>query len=764
MSTPVIFQSLGVERRQPPIPIISVEDDKSALTKNCSILYKNRWLIILITLGGILCSSLYVIASRPLYESNFLIHVEEERKQDLRTIFGEVGKIFDIKTTSDAEIELVKSRLVISQALEKLDIDVSAVPDYFPAAKKWVTGKHWQLPIPPGLGGYAWGNEEINIGSFTVPEGLLNREFTITAQEGGSFSFRDREGGFTASGKVGFPLKIDHPAGPIELLVSELQAGPNVRFLLKRSSKLAMIEAVQANLSATEQGRHSTVIKVTLRGDDPKQVTMVLNEIAKQYVEQNAANKTLEVHNALAFVNKQLPRVRQQLEESEVKYNRYRNSKGTVDLAEETKSDLQQLALAKTRKIEINQKRAELLARFTPNHPAVESLDTQLQEINGEIRKLTDHIKSLPLLEQELVGLSRDMKVNSELYSSLLNTGRQLRLAAASATPSVRLVDTPMMPEGPVPMNLVKVFGIGLLGGLLAGIAAAAVRNSRRKGIENSTEVEQSVNLPVFAVIPYSTTQQKLEASGNARRHRIPLLAKDAPLDKAVESLRNFRAVLQFSAPRLKNNIALIISPTVGNGKSFISSNLAVVLGSGNKRILLIDADLRHGDLHQYFGVEQRFGLAETLAGTENFDKFIHRAVSPNVDFISSGNLPSDPEVLMQPRLEQLLQSFTKQYDLILVNGTPLLEVSDSLAIGSHAGAIYIVARAGISTPTEIAQTIKILHQAGLSAKGCLLNGVKTPARENAYYRQYQYGKNWGTRYLPTNVPTTDVTVKIRNN
>lgn len=760
MSNFLVSQNIGTEQRPSPVPFYLGNTDEPSMADYAKVLYNHRWLITVVTFFSLLCAIFYFVAAKPIYEANFLIHVEgESDKRDPRTMFGEMAAIFNMKTTSSGEIELVRSRLVVSQALEKLNIYVSAEPAYFPVIGKLLAAKDIRLPPPFALKGYSWGNAEISIGNFTVPDDLLNQQFIIAARENGNYDLMTKKGAVIAAGKVGVPLKAEHPAGPIELLVNTLQSEPDVRFRLERSSRLAAIEAVQANLTAAEQGKQSAVIKVALRGNDPVAVNLVLTEIAKQYIAQNAARKTQEATNALAFLNKQLPELKQQLEDSETKYNKYRNSKGTIDLAEEAKSDLQQLALAKTRKMEVEMKRTELAVRFTSNHPVVEGLDTQLRDINKEIRKLTDHIKSLPTMEQELLKLSREMRINTDLYMSLLNTARQLRLVTASATTNVRLVDMPMVPEKSVSAGPVKTLGIGLLAGLVAGMMAAFAKNFLRKGVTDSVEVEEAGNLPVFAVIPHSPTQQKLESNTGTRTNRIPLLAKEAPLDLTVESLRNLRAVLQFSASRQRNNILLIISPTEGNGKSFMSANLAVLLGAGNKRILVIDADLRKGDLHRYFGVGQALGLAEALAGRGDINTFIHHAVSQNVDFISAGKLPADPELLMQPGLKQLLNMLARQYDMVLINGAPLLEVSDSLAIGAYAGSVFVVARAGLSTQDEIAETVKILQQAGLSANGCVLNGVK-PRRRSAYGYRYGYGRGWGNQSLFRNASGSDIVSK----
>jgi tyrosine-protein kinase Etk/Wzc len=763
MSNPIVYYEFPNERRQLP-PVIGPDDDNDQVDvwQYFRTLYESRWLIILCVFIALVCSALYVMAVRPVYESNFLVHVEEEGEKKVNTTFADMGAMFNVKASANAEVELVKSRLVVSRALDKLNMYVDARPEYFPIKGNWLASNDWQLPIPPGFGGYAWSGDTIKIGAFNIPDPLLNQEFMLTTGENGQFKLVNEGAGIAADGKVGEPLRIAFAGGQIELLVADLHAPPGIRFQLRHSSRLAMVDKIFRNLTVMELGKQSGVINVSLRGADPKWISVVLAEIANQYFAQNKVRRTQEAHNALEFLNKQLPDLKRQLEESETRYNQFRTSRGTVDLGEEAKSDLQQVVAAKSRKADLEQKRNELLVRFTENHPVVIGIDTQLREVNAEIRNLNSHIKSLPLVEQELLKLSRDLKINTELYTSLLNTARQLRLVTVSATSNVRMIDMPVVPERPISGGWQKIFGIGLMAGLMAGIAAAMLRKSMRRGVEDPLQIEQMVNLPVYASIPLSDAQKQLQRWRGIRARQVPLLAKEAPNDEAMEGLRKFRAVMQHLSASSNNassnnNISLLLSPTAGNGKSFVSANLAVLLGLGNKRVLLIDADLRNGDMHRYFNVAQECGLTEALSGMGNIEKLLHSEVAPNVDLITSGTLPRESELLLTPALQSLLRLLAPRYDMVLINGAPLLEVSDSLAIGAHAGAVYVVARAGVSTIREISETVRQLRQAGLTAKGCLFNGAQPRSQRRAYQYKYTYSKHWNVEYLsgPRRSPVT---------
>lgn len=771
MTKPILFHEVAYESPRPAVSVMRGEGRwLPDFSRHGRILYEGRLLLMAILIIAVIAAASYATVSRPTYEASMLIHVEADggsRKQPA-TVLGELAAMFRGGAVPDEESELIRSRMVVSRAVDAVGGFIEAQPDYFPVFGRWMAQRKPDALLRPGYLGYAWGAEAMEVRQFTLPGPLLNRRFVIVAQAGGAYRLEDENGHAYGVGKPEVPLVLDGTGGPIELLVGRLEAPEGVRFFLERKSRLALIEAVQANLSVQGAGRQGGVIRVGLISSDPFWAQSVLAEIGKQYLAQNKVRGVEETDAALAFLEEQLPRLKSEMQESELRYSRFRNSKGTVDPGEESRVELQRLAAARARKADLEQKRADLLVRFTPNHPVVIGTEMQLRDANMEIRSISNQMKSMPQVDTELAKLAREMKASSELYASQLDVARQLRLAKASRTSNVRLIDLPMLPERPVSAGPARIVGIGLLLGLLAGAAAVYLRHALARGIVDPFEIEDMINLPVYAALPMSRQQKALRSalrarlrdSDSLRRQAQPLLARDAPQDEAVESLRHFRAVFQYARKKSANNISLFISPTAGNGKSFVSANLAALLGAGGKRVMLIDADLRNGDLHAYFQLAPSSGFADLLTGAAQLDSAIQYSVVQNVDLLPSSASAHPSELLLHPNLLVLLRILALRYDVVLINGAPVLEVSDALALGVHAGAIYVVAQAGVSTMRDIGQTVRVLRQAGLTASGCLLNGVKPTSRQRG--RRYGYGKRWNTQYLPAPVNTEEPTLSIQ--
>jgi tyrosine-protein kinase Etk/Wzc len=205
----------------------------------------------------------------------------------------------------------------------------------------------------------------------------------------------------------------------------------------------------------------------------------------------------------------------------------------------------------------------------------------------------------------------------------------------------------------------------------------------------------------------------------------LPLLAQILPEDPAVESLRSFRAALQFSMPHFRNNIVVFAGPTRGVGRSFVTVNFAAVMAASGKRVLLIDADLRAGRLHRYFGISRDHGLSTAVSGSAPVEGFIHRNVIDNLDFIPTGVLPPNrSDFLLHLNFSTLLETVSPNYDLVLIDTPPLLLAADALVIGARAGAVFLLARAHVTTDAEITESVKRLNHAGLSPQGVLFNNI----------------------------------------
>jgi tyrosine-protein kinase Etk/Wzc len=717
-----------------------MEEDEINLGALLDTIYLDRKLVAAIALMITLLGVGYAFLATPIFEADLSIQVEDSASS-AKSIFGDMASMFDTKSDASAEIEILRSRMVVSKAVDDLLLDVTAQPKYLPLLGHWLAKGSAQLSNPI-LGGYVTGNEAIQVTAFNVPEQLQGKRFTLIADGKGGFELRQAKYDLALKGQVGTPATFDTAQGKIELMVAKLAGKAGAAFILQHNSRLKAIEKLQQQLNIAEIGRQTGLIGVRLDGADPVLTSDILNEIGQSYIHQNVERKSAEAEKSLAFLNKQLPELKRTLEASEDKYNHLRDTRGTIDITEEGKGLLTQAISIEEKLVEFRQKREEMLMRFMPQYPGVINIDAQIQILENQKSAIEAQIKRLPTLEQDVLRLSRDVKVNTELYTSLLNTSQQLNLVKASKTGNARMIDTAVVPEAPIKPKRMLISLLALFLGLFAGVAAAFIRKAMRGGIESPKQIEDATGLPVYATILESKRQEQFAKQIAAKERGRFVLAETDPDDVAIESLRSFRIALQFAMLDAPNNRVMITGPTPGVGKTFIAVNLAVILGQAGKRVLLLDMDLHKGHLNQYFGLSRGDGLTELLVGDKTLEQVIKKNVLPNLDLMSAGTRVTNPSaLLLNERLPQMLDQVSQQYDIVLVDAPPALLVSDVAVIGAHIGTTFLVVRDSMSTIADLQVTLKRLDQARIEIKGVLFNGQLQRITSNyGYGYGYKYG------------------------
>jgi tyrosine-protein kinase Etk/Wzc len=731
-------------------PVLPIGDDDASinLLDLLDVVLDQKWVIGAVTAASLLVGGGYALTATPIFEANTLIQIEDVKGNPMGAMMGETGSLFDIKSSTGAEIEILRSRLVVGQAVSNLQLDLSVTPKYVPVLGRWLSRRATE-PSSPGLlgmAGYVAGNESLQVARFDVSKALRGHRFSVVLTDNG-YSLRSMDGQTLGQGAFGSPLAFQHMGHQGELVVTSAIGLSGAEFHVSKQSHLAVTQGLQEQLKIAEQGRQSGVLRVSLEGADPEKATRILNEVGQLYVRQNTERKAAEAEKSIAFLNTQLPALKKQLDAAEGKFNQFRSTQGIVDLSQEAEGYLKQAVDLKVRLLELQNKRKELETRFTPQHSSMQLLDSQLKTLQQQINELEGKARQYPAVEQDLIRLTRDVKANSELYTNLLNSFQQLRLVKEGKVGNVRVVDSAVPPEGAIKPERGRILAIAGILGLLAGLGLAFLRNSLRPGIKSAEQIEHELGLHVFATVPQSPAQIALDADAKARKPGSHLLASVKPDEPAIESLRSLSTSLKFAMLDAPNRIVLVSGPTPGIGKSFTSANFAAVLAAAGKRVLLVDADLRKGHVHQLFGLDRGTGLSELVAGSHGLAQVLHQQVAPGLDFISTGTLPPNPaELLMSPATAALLQSLEAQYDIVLIDTPPVLAVADTAVIAPQAGTVFLVTRAEQSSLGEVQESVKRLSQAGVAVKGAIFNGLDLARRRYGQGYGYKY-KRYGYRY-----------------
>jgi len=738
---------------QTSLPGPESAEDEIDLGQMVAVLLDAKWLIGGATLLLTMAALAYALLATPVYQTDTLIQVEPQSGG----ISGleELSSLMGTETPAQGEIEILKSRSVIGAAVDVLRLDLQAKPVYFPVVGRGLARllaggdeeETWD-PAFPGLNRFAWGDESITLQHLTLPREWIGEELLLISGVSGAYTLFSPDEEVILIGRVGETARSAD--GQVEIFVAALAGRPGTRFRVARRHRLVVIDNLQQNLQVAERGKSTGIIAASLEGTDPERLAATVQTVANLYLRQNVERRSAEAEKTLEFINQQLPSLKANLDAAEARLNAYQSQQGSINLTLETQGVLAGVADAEKQLSELQLQHAALAEKFTVSHPVMVTLQQQRQQLETKLAALNTQIKAMPVEVQESVRLERDVKVANELYLLLLNKAQELKVLKAGTVGNVRIIDPAVVPGQPVKPNKKLVLVLGFLLGLMGGVGAALVRKALDRGVEDADKIEAAVGIPVYATITHSRKQDDLVAAARKKKSmpgEPSLLALADKEDLALESLRSLRTSLQFALMEAENNIVAISGPSPGIGKSFVAANLAVVLADGNKRILLIDADMRKGHLHEYFGMTRVSGLSGLISGEIPMEEAIHRTPHEKLDFMPCGIVPPNPsELLMNERFRENLHELAGRYDLLIVDTPPALAVTDGLIVARLAGTNFLVLKYGIHPMAEIQQAVKRYLQNKVRPQGIILNDI--PLRTSRYgYGKYGYRYNYQYAY-----------------
>ncbi|CAM4123946.1 polysaccharide biosynthesis tyrosine autokinase [Pseudoalteromonas byunsanensis] len=704
-----------------------------------------KWFILGVTALFMLLGVAYAIFSTPIYQATAMVQVEE--KGGSVPGFDDMSGMFEGTSAAVTEIELLKSRSVIGEAVDTLNLDIVVEPKLFPlfggrSYRKFVAQMEGEVAEASfGADSFAWGGERVEIHRFRVPNSAIGQEFILQARADESYALLTSDGDEVLVGKVGAEVRQGH----FELTIKTLIARPSTEFSILKRNRLQTILDLQSAISASEKGKDSGIINLALQDKSPDYAEKVLDKVAGIYVRRNVERNSAEAQQSLEFLEVQLPEVKRNLERAEKAFNDYQIRQESIDISLETQGVLEQIVKLETKLQELELKRLELGRKFKREHPAYRGVVEQIDTVKSQRNELAGEVQGLPETQRELLRLKRDVEVNNEIYTLLLAKTQELDIVRAGTVGNVRIVDyAEVNTTQPVkPKKALVVVMATMLGGMLA-IAIVLIQKALHKGIEDPGEIE-ALGLPVYASVPFSEYQVKLTGFAKARKGKVAkaksILAVDNPADLSIEALRSLRTSLHFAMLEAKNNVIAISGPSPGVGKSFITVNLATVLAQSGKRILVVDADMRKGYLQTQFGMKWDNGLSDYLSGRLNLAQVIKPSQVEGLHVMTRGQIPPNPsELLMHENFSKLIGEVSKMYDLVIVDTPPILAVTDPAIVGAHAGTTLLVTRFGQNHIKELEITRNRFEQNGIDVKGVVFNGVvRKSTNAYGYYGYYNY-------------------------
>ncbi|MBF7053208.1 polysaccharide biosynthesis tyrosine autokinase [Halomonas sp. KAO] len=721
---------------------------------------------------------------------------------DLANVMGDSMAGYSESSTA-AEVQILQSRMVLGQVVDRIELDNVIIPKELPlvggAIRRqqlsrpefvdrdihlggWLPEKirlpsiiptdtlpevfkagielpeFLQSPFtPPGFDlarTAVWHGETLTLGLLEVADHLRNQPLVVTALGEGRYSLTRIYKGrarLLGEGKVGRVERFLNDE--VKLRIATLEAVPGAQFTLIKRSRSAAITSLAKRLRVNELGQDSPLgasastgmLRLMLTGDDRAEIRRSLNAVIETFLTQNVERKSAEADQSLAFLKEQAPELRNHLAAAEERLNEYRMAQQSVDLSAEAQGAIQQFIALDSQLSELEFEEAVLVQRYTSSHPTYQALIHQRQILLDERAELEARVSELPGAQQEIISRTRDVEATQVIYVDVLNKIQELEIARAGMVGNVRIIDDALVGVLPVEPRKSFLVILATVLGAMAAVGFVLTRALFKRGIETPEQIEDT-GLPVYASIPRANAQKKLNKRVRHRNEHhyrnvfSEILVEVEPTDISIEALRNLRTSLHFTMLDSQDNRLMITGPSPGVGKSFITVNLAAVCALSNQRVLVIDADMRRGQLHHAFGTHAQGGLSELLAGRLSDEQAIRHSRVRGLDYISRGLAPPNPsELLLGASLKPFLARVSERYDLVIIDSPPVLTVTDPAVLGAQCGTTLMVAMFETTTSRELNIAKRRLENAGVTLQGAILNAMERRAAVSYGDGDYQY-------------------------
>lgn len=712
---------------------------------------RREWKIILFfVLLGLVSAILYSRYATPVFSSEALIQVNE--KSQGVSGFGEnISDLIETEESkSQAETELIKSRMVLDPVVNLLHLQIQLSDPTINAVDRIVEGQiNTQLNSSDGVVLETNNNGRAEISRFEVAPAYLDQPFTLVRSDTGfvlSNEFDEFRGQFN------LPQQFKGANGDIQITVLDLPNNQQPIDIVKQSIQLTTND-INSRLTVIEKGELSGIIQLSLTGSNQQQISSILKEIVISYVDKSEARNSEETTKTVAFMETQIPALKQKLEDSELVFNKFREKYGTIDVGREAELLLTENAQIDTQLNELKLSQAELTTYYTQEHPLVIQINDQLRVLNDRKRVISNTVAGLPEIQREFLTLSEDVAINREIYLTMLKNYEQLKIVEAGQIGYTRIVDLPVDTYVPVSPKMLLLILAGLLSGAILGVMVVLFRQMPRSDVKDPDGLEARMGVPVLAMIPRSQSLKKLTDGNKTTDRLLTYIDRNGLSYEAIKSLRTYLMLGQpaqgkaraVGADSTRGQVILITGESPNVGKSFISANLAEAFSHLNRKILVIDADMRMGSLHSVFAVEQNFGLAEYLTQeADSVASITHTTTIDNIDFIPRGqNAQDSSSLLASDRFSELMAELTGHYDYIIIDTPPVLAASDAVIISNYADTVLMVTKYDDALEGQLAYAIKQMHKANTKVDGIVINDMwQSKKDKHSYYYNYEYGTN----------------------
>ena len=515
-------------------------------------------------------------------------------------------------------------------------------------------------------------------------------------------------------------------------------------------SREALIGTIQRSISIVPIAGTRMFMIVT-RGSNPKFVARLANTVAEAYIEQNIESQTSSAQRTISFLTDRLNDLREKLRTSELTLYEFKEQQGAI-LTLKGKLDKLEIRLA------------EQLKEYKEKYPSVLELKSEIEKVKDKLREElakrggNGHNpggKSTGAFDREQIQysfLEREINTNKQLYQILLQKLQEVNVSGEAATINTRVIEPARIPSSPIrpkkQLNLI----FGALVGLVLGTGLAFFQEYLDTSLKSVDDVEERLGMPVLGLIPSIVTDKTNPGALLPRlrawlkpvpeqeeldnRRLLHLILEERPRSGINEAYRSLRTNLQFSSLDKPLRAILVTSGAASEGKSTTVANLGIALAKADKKVLLVDSDLRRPVLHKCFNLDNDKGLSNVLIKECLLDAAVKPTAVENLSVLTSGPIPPNPaEMVGSEKMHELINLMRDQFDMIVFDSPPTVAVTDAAVLAPLMDGIILVIKAG-RTPSDLCRRSRtLLDKTQTPILGAILNDI-TP-QVGAYYYYY---------------------------
>lgn len=718
--------------------------------------------IVFFAVLGLVIGVLYSRYVNPTFKSDALIQIEENSK-GVAALGADISELIGSEVSkAQAEAELIRSRMILEPVVNLLHLRIQLSDPNIGALDRIKSNStDTQINKPEGVS-LKTEDGEVQVSQFNVSREYLNQPFTLTRSATG---FVLSNGFDDFKGQIGKAHQFKGTDGQIQITVNDLPADGYPINITKQSLQITT-EQINSALSVVEKGKQTGIIQLSMTGANQQQTSLILKQIVLSYIDQNQSRGSEETTKTISFMETQIPTLKKKLEDSEAIFNEFRKKYGTIDVGKEAELLLTENSQIDAQLNELKLKKADLTTYYTEEHPLVIQINEQLAVLNDRKNEIDDTIAGLPEIQREFLQLSADSTINREIYLTLLKNYEQLKIVKAGQIGFARIIDLPISTYRAIAPKKLQIIILATLLGAMLGTMLVLLKNMLRNVVKDPERIEAKTGVPVVATIPRSPLLTRLRRNKKAPNRLLAYVDNNSLSYEAIKSLRTnlmFGMPVQGRAGQ-RAKVILITGESPGVGKSFISSNLTEVFAQLDKKVLMIDADMRLGELHKMFSMSQDNGLADYLSqdtthlSKDNFEvskvvatqdtnslaSFIHPTGIDNIDFMPRGQHPRNPaSLLANGSFDHLMTELNLHYDYIIIDSPPILAASDAMILAQHADKVLMVTRYDDSIEGQLVYAVNQMNKANIKVDGIILNDVQQGIMSKySYHYSYAYGNN----------------------